>query len=168
MSAARWAMGLFLAIPGSNAAGPEGEETDFRAFFDSVPVGQLLLDQARRIRSSNSAAALLFSPTAAELEGRMLSELVSPPSRAAVDAAFLEVSSGRPASQPATVRVPTADGTEFSAEILIFRISPPSENAYGVVARDLRAASSSPYSPTGQPKYTLGELLMANRLQELV
>lgn len=150
----------------------EDEVAAIRAFFDAAPLGQLVLDVGRRIRSANPAAVRLFAVPGFGLAGRPFPELIDPASGPTMEQAFL-AAAGNGASPTATVQVRAAAGGTFPVELTVLRLRTGRADGFGVIARDLRAPRAvpeAPAPPTGRapPAYTAAELLMANRLRELV
>lgn len=148
----------------------DDENARLRAFFEAAPQGQLVLDVGRRIRSANSAAIRLFGFTGTGLAGRPFNELIDPASAPAIETAFLAVAT-RETAPPVTIQGRTASGTMFPVEVTVVRVRAARLDGFGVIARDLRTApdpASAPAAGRAPPKYTAAELLMANRLRELV
>ena len=145
-------------------------ELEIRSFFDVNPAPQFLLDPQRQIRGANSAALRVFSRGGAPLEGRWFDELFSATSRLSLDALFTVV--GAPEALPHKVAVEGlgADGRTFPAELVAIRLSGANPGGFGIVLRDLRdpPASRIPSPVATVGTYTVAELLLANRLRELV
>jgi len=141
-----------------------------RAFFEAVPLGQFLLDGQRTVLEVNAAALRLFSLTGAPLRGHRFDELIAPSSAAVGERAFLAATVGE-AGVPVAIEARTVDGRGFAAELTVLRFRAGGEDRYGVQVRDLRTAATTqgslgPAAPV--PAYTVAELLMANRLRDLV
>ncbi|MCI4321852.1 MAG: PAS domain-containing protein, partial [Thermoplasmata archaeon] len=131
-----------------------------------APIPFFVLDRERRIRRANAAALRTFAAFGPELGGRPFSSLLSGPSQARVDDAFRSASREPPISDSVTAESASAAGKGWPMELTIVRLPSRKEAEFGAVLRDLRVAPS----PAGAEKgaYTLAELLMANRLRELV
>ncbi|HEY6238458.1 MAG TPA: hypothetical protein VIZ68_04660 [Thermoplasmata archaeon] len=172
MGASLPAGATLLVVP---EGGPEPvADIDDRAFFETGPTGHFVLTRARVISRANSAAKKLFVPSGAELEGRAFSELIEPGSRFTVDQAFLGLAGPGTSAEKVLAVARGESGPPFPVELHLLRLAPNSPNRFGVVVRELgdRApaapAPATSASDPAPPTYTLGELLMANRLRELV
>jgi len=142
----------------------------FRAFFDVAPLPFFVLDPDRRIRQANSAAHRTFAAFGPDLAGRPFSTLLSGPSQARLEDAFRSASRDPPFSDPIALESASAAGRGWPMEVTVVRLANRSDAEFGAVLRDLRTAPSpAAASPAGgKATYTLAELLMANRLRELV
>lgn len=167
---------LFLAVTDVGAGTDHGFEQAnvYRAFFELAPAGLFILDQERRVRHSNAAGQRLFGPPGAPLAGRPIFDFVSSASRAALEQAFAALAAKGGTSPLITAEGRDEGGASFPIEIFILKLRPWAEEGYGFVVRDLRERPTVTGRP-GAPKpggpsgpYTLGELLMADRLRELV
>lgn len=142
-----------------------------RALFEAAPVGQLVLDQGRRIRAANPAAARIFGAVPPALVGREFSDLIAPESTGAVDRAF--TAAGLEGAAPSrAVQGRTVGGGTFPLELIVLKLASGSSEGYGLIAHDMRPVAVQPTFPGATkgppPAYTAAELLMANRLRELV
>lgn len=161
-----------MVIPAPLAPVDE-ESARIRALFEAAPLGQLVLDITRRIRSANPAAVRLFGFTDTGLSGRAFGELFDPGSGPVLERVFLTVA-GNGAAPPETVQARTANGATFPLELTVLRLRTGRTDGFGAIVRDLRAVPGAPtVAPTAAggrapPAYTAAELLMANRLRELV
>jgi PAS domain S-box-containing protein len=150
-------------------AAPDGD-AEVRSFFEVSPTAQLLLTPDRKVRVANAAAGRLFAPAGTALGGRPFTDLFVTTTRPAIDGLFAALSAPGASGQRVGVEVLGPDGRSFPVELLAVRLSPNGSSGFGIVARDLRLPAPgrvpSPIAPAGS--YTLAELLMANRLRELV
>ncbi len=162
------APGLIGALVGAMVV-PDGDP-DVRSFFEISPTPQLLLAADRTVRVANQAATRLFAPPGAALAGRPFLELLAPAGRPVVDRLFQALAAPQAAGQRIAAETLPNGGAPISIELLVVRLSSATTSGFGVVARDLRVPAPTrvptPIEATGS--YTLAELLMANRLRELV
>ncbi|MCI4360072.1 MAG: PAS domain-containing protein [Thermoplasmata archaeon] len=167
------AMALTLTL-GGRSASPRDDPDLVLSFFDHAPIALLVLDGSRRVQRANAATERLFGPSAEELRGRLFTALVEPRWRSAVDQAIDAVSARGDPFLGLSAEAQRADGSVALLEISIIRLSVGAWIGLGVVAREVRPTESSarPGHEVGgratEPAYTLGELLMANRLRELI
>jgi len=159
---------VLTVIPGG--APPMEEAVDYRTFFEAAPNGQLVLDPARRIRRANRAAERLFRRNPGELQGRVLADLVVPRSHEALDAVFASLLRDGGAATPVLTEGLGPEGAPIPIEIVVVRLPSAGPIGFGAVVRDLRDPVAGPGAVTSAApgKYTLAELLMANRLRDLV
>ncbi len=148
---------------------PDGD-AEVRSFFDVSPVPQLLLTPDRKIRVANRAASRLFAPSGVALGGRLFADLLAPSARAAVDGLFRALDGPAASGQRVASEAISPDGRAVPIELLIVRLAAGAPSGFGIVARDLRvpAAGRVPTPLDAGGTYTLAELLMADRLRELV
>ncbi len=146
------------------------EGAEVRSFFDVSPLAQLLLASDRKVRVANRAAGRLFAPNGAPLGGRSFVELLSPAARPVVENLFRALIGPATSGQRVASEVPSAEGRPIPVELLVVRLSNGATSGFGVLARDLRspAAGRLPTPIDSAGTYTLAELLMADRLRELV
>jgi PAS domain-containing protein len=149
---------------------PEGD-AEVRSFFEVSPTPQLLLTADRKVRVANRAATRLFTlPGNSPIAGHPFEELLAPATRAAVAQLFQALAAPQAPGQRIAADILASGGLPVPIELLVVRLSAASPTGFGVVARDLRIPapnrSTTPIDATGS--YTLAELLMANRLRELV
>jgi PAS domain S-box-containing protein len=145
-------------------------DLELRAFFEGVPLAELVLDAQGTVQASNVAARQLFSTDARELRGVSFHVLFQTSSHPAIQAAFGVLVNPTAPPQRFAADGRLLDGRAFPAEVTVLRLSPASPTSYGAIVRDLREARAGP-TPTDAgrgPGYSLPELLMANRLRELV
>jgi PAS domain-containing protein len=69
--------------------------THFQALYDHAPAGYLVLEPDGRILRSNRTASELFGLDADQLEDKMLTSLLSPESRSALQAALKNAGNGK-------------------------------------------------------------------------
>lgn len=158
-------------VAGGGGAEPSEESADSRAFFDVVPMGQVVLGPDRRIRLANAAAHRLLLPSGGELAGKTIPELLPPAAHFAVEHGFEAAAGASPSSAPILVDISRTNGSAARIEIMVVRIDGRPGAAYGAVFREVReppSATGPASGPAGAGRYSLGELLMANRLRELV
>lgn len=148
---------------------PDGD-AEVRSFFDISPVPQLLLTPDRKVRVANRAAGRLFAPSGASLGGRPFADLLAPSARAALEGLFRALDGPAASGQRVASEALSADGRAVPIELLIVRLAAGAASGFGIVARDLRvpAAGRVPAPLEVGGTYTLAELLMADRLRELV
>ncbi|HKV90831.1 MAG TPA: PAS domain-containing protein [Thermoplasmata archaeon] len=148
----------------------EDDLGEFRSFFEAAPLPLFLLDGARRVRRANRVASQTFSPTGAELRGQPFPELFAP--KPGLDGAFEAVRTGRTPFAALTTEGREDGGRLFPVEVLLVPLRVGEADAFGVVVRDLRIRATGPQGAPSTAKapgaYTLSDLLMANRLRELV
>ena len=157
---------LLLVIPGGDALTPPDDADDCGAFFESAPEGQFILDRGRRVRRANLEARRWFGRPGVELRGRSFSELFGPQAQPQVERALAAVGAGPRRSEPLVVAARAPDGSTLSMEIVVLPLRWGAEDGYGAVVRDRTGPTARAGAAPGP--YTLGELLMANRLRELV
>jgi PAS domain-containing protein len=160
------AVTLLLAL----ASPATGADRDASAFFEVSPTPQFLLASDRRIVAANRAAQELFSPDGSALPGRPFGQLFSPDSAGPVDALFGQLSVPGAPGQRVAVAGGAPHARPFPIELLVVRLSAGEPTGYGAIARDLRVPPPTrvPAAIEVASPYTLAELLMANRLRELV
>jgi PAS domain S-box-containing protein len=149
---------------------PPGREIEVRSHFEANPVPLFVLDPERRIRNANPAALRVLAPEQTTLEGRSFDELFSGASRASLESLFsLLGSSGAPAHRVA-VEALGVEGRPFPAELVVFRLPAAASGGFGAVLRDLREAPANrvPAPVVSVGSYSVAELLLANRLRDLV
>ena len=164
------ALGSGILVGLLAAAVTPGGDAEVRSFFEVSPTAQLLLSADRKIRVANQAAGRLFAPTGAAINGRPFTDLLAPAARPTIERLFQALTDPAVAGQRVASEAIAPDGHPFPIELLVVRLSAGVPSGFGIVARDLRAPA-----PGRQPtpieaggSYTLAELLMANRLRELV
>jgi PAS domain S-box-containing protein len=142
----------------------------FRAFFDAAPLPFFLLDPDRRVRQANRAALRTFAAFGPDLSLRPFSSLLSGPSQQRLEEAFRSAAQDPGGSFSIAAESASAAGKGWPMEVTILRLREGERPPFGAVVRDLRAAPPRPGPPSEGEKgtYTLAELLMANRLRELV
>jgi PAS domain S-box-containing protein len=150
------------------SAGDDG--STFRTFFDVAPLPFFLLDRNRRIHRANAAALRTFSAFGPDLVGRPFSNLLSGPSQPRLEDAFRSASRDSPSSDSIVAESASMAGKGWPMEVTVVRLPDSGPAQFGAFLRDLRTgAPSSAAAPGGEKgSYTLAELLMANRLRELV
>lgn len=142
---------------------PVDEATLYRDLFLTLPLGQCLLDGTGRILVTNPAADRLFETSAGSLRGRAIADLIDAPAASMAARVFGRSARADPLTFPAQARLAT--GQTFPIEMAVVRIRAGPPALYGALFRDLR---ETPRGPGAAPEYTVAELLMANRLRELV
>lgn len=156
---------LLLLAVASAASVPPPTDDEFRALFEAVPVGEVVLDDHHRIRRANRAAAGLFGANPTQLVGRTLAELLGNSTTTAVEAAFGAVESAPGGTYSVELQARGADGQPFPLELTLLRLPAQAPGPrFGATLRDLRSGGA----PARSANYTLAELLMADRMRELV
>lgn len=140
------------------------------SFFEVSPTAQLILAADRKVRVANASAARLLSPRGATLVGRPFTDVIAPPARPVTDRLFLALAGPDAAGQRVAVDAVLPDGRPLPVELIVVRLSREPTAGFGVVLRDLRTPPPGrlPSPIESRDSYTLAELLMANRLRELV
>ena len=165
-----WTLGteLLAGLIGALVS-PDGD-AEVRSFFDVSPLPQLLLTPDRKVRAANRAASRLFAPSGAALGGRPFADLLAPSARGAVEGLFRALDGPAASGQRVASEALSADGRSIPVELQIVRLAAGAASGFGIVARDLRVPTAgrvpTPLDVGGT--YTLAELLMADRLRELV
>jgi PAS domain-containing protein len=145
-------------------------DAEIRALFDAAPTGQFLIDANLRILVANSAAHRMFTSTGEMLRGRSFDALFVPASKPSLGALFSDLRSGSSPTDRLTTEGLAPGAVPFPAEVVIVRLPPKLRCPFGAVVRSLAEAAMSPTSATkpGTRAYSLPELLLANRLKEMV
>ncbi len=159
-----------LAVTAAVAENRPAPESEARAYFDVSPSAQFLLDPDLRIRAANQAAARLFASKDGSLVGRAFGDLLANSSRSSGTQLFALLATPDAPGHRVAVEGVTAQGLSFPVELVGFRLSASVSGGFGAVLRDLRdpAPTRTPSPIVATEAYTLAELLMANRLRELV
>ena len=156
---------LLLLAFASAASAPPPVDDEYRALFEAVPLGEVVLDDHHRIRRANRAAAGLFGANPSQLVGRTLAELLGNSTGTAIDAAFGAVESAPGGTYSVELQARGSDGQPFPLELTVLRLPAQAPGPrFGATLRDLRAGEA----PARAGNYTLAELLMADRMRELV
>ena len=93
---------------------------DYKAIFEALPDGCLVVDAGGTIRGANPRSEALFGWKATELVGRAVEELIPDASRAGHSAhrkAYAETPHDRPMGAGLDLKGQRRDGTTFSAEV---------------------------------------------------
>jgi PAS domain-containing protein len=162
---------LLLPLAGSLFGASEAPvDAEIRALFDAAPTGQLLVDTNLRVLVANAAAHQMFVPPGEALRGRPFDGLFVIASRPSLGALFSDLRSGPSPTDRLTTEGLGPGGVPFPVEVVIVRLPPKLRCPFGAVVRNLAEPAMSPTSPTkpGARVYSLPELLLANRLKEMV
>ncbi len=121
-----------------------GSEARYRAIFEGIAEGVLLLDADLVVRSANPAARAMFGRTAEELEARPLRALVPERLRHAVEAIRARTQpAGRAgvAAWPSPVEIVGCrrDGSEFPLSLSLGEVAAADESLLVAITRDLSA-----------------------------
>jgi PAS domain S-box-containing protein len=156
-----------LSTPGSGEGRPDAE---YRALFEAFPSAELLLDEGLKILVANEAALRMFGASGADLRGRPFDALFATASRPPLLALFVGLRSGPSPHDRLATEGLGAGGVPFPAEVVIVRLPSNLRVPFAAVVRSLAepAPSRAPASKPGARPYSLPELLMANRLKEMV
>jgi|HubBroStandDraft_1064217.scaffolds.fasta_scaffold143639_2 PAS domain S-box-containing protein len=159
------AVALAVGGPGEDRA-----DAEIRALFDAVPNAELLVDERFRIFVANAAAHRMFGAAGEALRGRPFEGLFVAASRPSLAARFSDLGAGHSPADRLTTEGLGPGGVPFSVEVLIVRLTPNLRCPFGAVVRSLAepVASGSAPPARGARAYSLPELLLANRLKEMV
>jgi PAS domain S-box-containing protein len=151
-------------------AGRPVSESDLVAFFEGAPTPIMLLDATGRIGRANPEAERVFGRPGRGLVGRPFLELFPPSTQSALRDALTRLAEGSVRNERVTGEAYDPAGSGFPSELTLVRLSDGPAPGLGAVVRDLRprAMASPPGTPPAAARYSLPELLMANRLKELV
>jgi PAS domain S-box-containing protein len=161
-----------MVVPDPDRRGVR-DDAVYRAFFEATPAGLILLDGGRRIQAANAAATKLFGHALVEPPGRSFGDLLATAAAEAAERAFSQAAS-QGCSAAVAVDARGSAGAVIAVELTITRIRTPSADSYGVEVRELHRdpRSTEPArgtsGPGTSPSYSVAELLMANRLRDLV
>ena len=155
---------VLLAVAATTAVPPSMDD-EFRALFEAVPLGEVVLDDHYRIRRANRAAAGLFGANPNQLVGRTLAELLGNSSGTSIEAAFGAVETAPDGTYSIELQARGTDGQPFPLELTVIRLPAQVPGPrFGATLRDLRSGAG----PARPGNFTLAELLMADRMRELV
>lgn len=154
-----------MVIP-SELPAPEDDPVRYRDLFLALPLAQCLLDGTGRILVANPAADRLFGAMAGLLRGRAITELIDSAAGSALVRAMAGTGRGSPVTLQANAR--SIAGPIFAIEVAVVRVRAGPPALFGVLLRDLRESSRAGGPAGATSEYTVAELLMANRLRELV
>lgn len=158
-------LGAFGVAPAS-----VGMDSEIRSFFEASPTPQLLLTSERTVRAANPSASRLLGARGASLSGRPFTDLLVPAARPVAERLFQSLKAPDSAGQRVALDAVSPDGRPFPVELVVVRLSTAAVSGFGVLLRDLRLPppGRTPAPVEARETYTLAELLMANRLRELV
>lgn len=155
-----------MVIP-SELPAPDDDPGRYRELFLALPMAQCLLEGSGRILAANPAAERLFGSSPGLLRGRAITDLID----SAAGSALVREMSGAGRGSPVTLQANARSiaGPIFAIELAVVRVRVGPPALFGVLLRDLRESSRAAGGPAGAAsEYTVAELLMANRLRELV
>ena len=143
-------------------------EAGTRALFEASRDAQLLLDPTFRVEVANPAAARLFGSRGGDLRGRTFDTLFAASAQTAFAGLYAALRTSDRAPVPLRLEVEGPDQRPIPVEVDVVRLALPGNFRYGATVRDLRAPGPSAVPAAGARPYSLPELLLADRLKELV
>jgi PAS domain S-box-containing protein len=145
-------------------------EADLVAFFEGAPTPVMLLDASGRIGRANPEAERVFGRPGGGLVGRPFRELFTPSTQSALRDVLTRLAQASVRNERVIGEAYDSNGSGFPSELTLVRLSDGPAPALGAVVRDLRprAMAPAPGTPPAAARYSLPELLLANRLKELV
>jgi hypothetical protein len=162
--------GPALVLQFALATGDPTADPAVQSLFDAVPLAQFVLDENRGIRIANAEAHRLFVGPAEQLRGRTFDSLFSAAARPSIGTLFASLRSGPSPTQRITTEGSGPQGVGIPVEVVAFRLPTSARSPYGVTVRPLADSSPARPKPSAPPNrpYSLPELLLANRLKEMV
>ncbi len=156
---------------GAPSAGEAPAAPDWGRLVEAAPYGLVLVDAAGRVRWANPMAALWLAPTGTPLLGRAFLALFEPSTAARLEAAARSPAGDAGVPAPLPGEALDARGLPFPVEVTLVRSGRPPNPLLGAWIRDARAPAGGrggSRDRSGAAAYSLPELLMADRLRELV
>ena len=143
---------------------------EYREALEALPKGLLLLDEEDIVRFSNTSSTRILGRGLPQMLGHRVDEFVEPLYRPAVRQAVHDLTVVEEVDRHLRIKMLDGHMIPVPVAITLFRLSPRPSSGLGLLLEDAvaGAAATSGIELPLTKAYSLPELLMSDRLKELV